>query len=332
MQFELSICIPTHSGRAKYLQKALNSIIEQLNANTVGKVEICISNNAARDNTENVIAETNSALSLIGKKITYFRWNEEVPADTNFLKAVEIAHGKYCWLLGSDDLLKPKAIETILAEIKSGENIYMFNRSDYDKNMNYIRNPTPLIKQKVKSKIFYFGSPDKLKYYLDSLASINGAFGYLACQVFKKETWNSITYDCAFTGSAYSIAYILLSILKTKSSLKYISDRLVICTLGNDCWTNGNFYNRILIDVNAYKMLINKIFSGYINTAYYTKRLLSLIYDFKIFLLSPLSKKEIRLLGKIFISDIGYKPIFFFFVRVFRPFFTFLKILKRLFK
>ena len=52
----LSICIPTYN-RAEFLKDALDSILRQINENNKDKVEICISDNASEDNTEELVEE-----------------------------------------------------------------------------------------------------------------------------------------------------------------------------------------------------------------------------------------------------------------------------------
>jgi abequosyltransferase len=51
-------------------------------------------------------------------------------ADLNYLKVVEIARGKYCWFLGSNDILELNVIKIILKEIDKNPqiNIFCINR------------------------------------------------------------------------------------------------------------------------------------------------------------------------------------------------------------
>jgi abequosyltransferase len=58
-------------------------------------------------------------------------------ADLNYLKVVEIARGKYCWFLGSNDILELNVIKIILKEIDKNPqiNIFCINRNRYDINL-----------------------------------------------------------------------------------------------------------------------------------------------------------------------------------------------------
>ena len=109
---QLSICIPTYN-REKYLKEAIESITCQLDDSLVDKVEICISDNASTDNTKQLIENFQNQY----KNITYFRQSQNMGADMNYLKVIEIAHGNYCWFLGSDDIVLPTSISKIIKEI-----------------------------------------------------------------------------------------------------------------------------------------------------------------------------------------------------------------------
>ncbi|MCL2144994.1 MAG: glycosyltransferase [Endomicrobia bacterium] len=324
MAFELSICIPTHDGRVENLKNTLDSVFNELMPDIKDKIEICVSDNASKDGTEELVHEYKKRIP----GLIYFRWNKNMGADNNFLKAVEISKGKYCLLLGSDDFLKPGALKRILDELRHGHDIYTFNRSNFNSNMQFAGNPAKLLKNGIKEKVFYFETKKDISYYFDSLKSINGAFGYLSCQVFSKKAWESVDFDKDFIGTAYSMAYILLSILKTNSSLKYISDCLVASIVGQDSWAVNGARKRILIDLNGYKMLMEKIFDGYIDTKYYTKHLLSMNYGIRHCLYIMTTTEDAKLTKKDFIEIAGYSKPFFFFIDILKYPYKFLRFLK----
>jgi abequosyltransferase len=310
MQFDLSICIPTHNGRRDNLKTTLESVFSEITSGIKDKVEICVSDNASTDGTDELVKEYQKCKP----DLIYFKWDKNMGADNNFLKAVEISTGKYCLLLGSDDFLKTGALKRILRELQEGHDIYTFNRSDFDPNMKFAGNPTKLLKKSIKEKVFRFETKEDIIYYFDSLKNINGAFGYLSCQFFSRKAWDNVEFDRSFIGSAYSMAYILLSIMKTRSSLKYISDSLVASIVGHDSWSDSGVRKRVLIDLNGYKMLMEKIFSGYIDTKYYTKRLLSLNFGIKHCLYIMTVTEDPDLTKRDFIEIAGYSKTFFFFI------------------
>jgi glycosyltransferase involved in cell wall biosynthesis len=112
----LSICIPTWN-RAKILSASLDCFREQLVSVNSSEVELFVSDNCSDDDTPHVVQ------SFIdqGLPITYNRNPENLGAARNFIKCMQWASGKYIWLLGDDDLLKPGAIAYILDLIRNGD-------------------------------------------------------------------------------------------------------------------------------------------------------------------------------------------------------------------
>jgi glycosyltransferase involved in cell wall biosynthesis len=110
----ISICVPTHQGRREVLSELLEGIIEQARE-MPGQVEICVSDNASSDGTAELLDDI-SRRSLC--PVVYHRQAEDTGLAPNLLASVEIAHGRYCWLLGSDDLLAPGALRRARALIE----------------------------------------------------------------------------------------------------------------------------------------------------------------------------------------------------------------------
>ena len=110
-QPRLSICIPTHDGRAFVLDRALRGVVEQLTGDTQRRVQVCISDNGSRDGTQEVIERHRPALA--GRLVEH-RYEDNLGFTTNLLKVVELASGDFCWLLGSDDEIADGAIAAVL--------------------------------------------------------------------------------------------------------------------------------------------------------------------------------------------------------------------------
>jgi abequosyltransferase len=114
---KLSICIPT-LNRARFIGETLESIVSQ----ATPAVEIVIVDGGSTDNTGEVVAHFVRRFA----GVRYFRKEHQDPAsnsttpsgagfDRDCNLAVELAAGEYCWLFTDDDLLKPGAVETVLA-------------------------------------------------------------------------------------------------------------------------------------------------------------------------------------------------------------------------
>ena len=94
----LSLCIPIYN-RLEYLKRMLERFLEDkiLFAETI---DLLISDNCSTDDLESCVNEFKSK----GLKITYNRNQKNLGPDGNFLYCFNHAKGKYCWLLGSDDI------------------------------------------------------------------------------------------------------------------------------------------------------------------------------------------------------------------------------------
>jgi len=247
MQYELSICIPTYN-REKYLKDALDSIVNQLDGGNRDKVEICVSDNASQDNTKELVESYRAKHT----HITYFCWDKNMGADNNYLKVVEIAHGKYCWLLGSDDILLKDAVSAILQITKENDcEIFFANEITYD------------IDLKKPSEQFYVKNTKKDHIYTDYKEMSNNIaihLGYISRIIVKKEKWDAYADDKKFVGSAYQHTYICFQIIKAGGRLYNISKPLIGYRTSNDSFLgNGNFH-RIEIDIKGYYTITKYVF------------------------------------------------------------------------
>lgn len=94
----LSICIPIYN-RLPYLQKMLERFIEDKSLFD-SQIELIISDNCSKDDLKSVVDD----FSNRGLRLNYYRQQENGGPDNNFLFCFGKATGKYCWLLGSDDI------------------------------------------------------------------------------------------------------------------------------------------------------------------------------------------------------------------------------------
>ena len=104
-RIKLSVCISTRN-RAPLLRETLESIIAQ----ATNECEIVVLDGASTDHTAQVADQAGRAANL-----RYVRQDVNTGLDRGFNEAVEAAQGEYCWLMPDDDLMKPGAIDTVLA-------------------------------------------------------------------------------------------------------------------------------------------------------------------------------------------------------------------------
>lgn len=244
-QPKLSICIPTYN-REQFLGELLESILAQAKPS---EVEIVVSDNASTDNTSQLIAKFQTRYS----KITYAVAPQNMGPDRNYLTSVALAHGEYCWLMGSDDVLPPGAIAAMLCHVSSGDDIYLTGRREANYNLQPIRDRLWLDPNEA-SQHFDFSQPQELLRYFNACRSLGGLFSYLSSIVVKKKSWDRIPFDESFIGSAYSHVYVLLSLVLQGCRLHYLTSPLVVSRSGNDSFYT-DWVSRALIDFNGYHQL-----------------------------------------------------------------------------
>lgn len=247
----LSICIPTYN-RAAFIGETLESILSQVS----NVVEVVIVDGASTDNTEQVVSPFRDRFP----NLVYHRGITNRGVDRDMATAVEIARGQFCWLMSSDDLLKPRAISQVLDEISTGDDIYLCDVTLCDYNMKPIRNTSLLSSCRETNRYDLADRAQLLRYF--SLATSNNAlFCYMSSIIFRRESWVNIGYENLFSGTGYAHVFMLLSFIKTRCLIKYIPIPLVLNRAGNDSFSNQGIAKRYLLDFDGYLLLANQLFN-----------------------------------------------------------------------
>ena len=251
---KLSFCIPTYN-RANYIGQTLTSIADQIvEGDWTDCIEICVSDNASTDNTVEVIRHFQ--VNYPSVKLIYSKNNENLGADRNYLRVVELASGEYCWLFGSDDALVTGAISRILHELQFNYDIILSNRIECDINLNRLLDRYWL-DPKIGSCIYNFNDTNEIQRYFQDAHSLGALFSYLSSIVVKRASWNSIKFEESFIGTAYAHVYILLLVLLRGSILKYHLEPTVLSRGGNDSFATKGFIERMKLDLDGYRKLAN---------------------------------------------------------------------------
>jgi glycosyltransferase involved in cell wall biosynthesis len=108
----LTIGIPTYN-RAELLRSALLSLAPQVRE-FADEVELIVSNNNSDDDTEEVVEWARQY-----GPIRYHRNRENIGGTRNVVLIPTLAKGKFCWILGDDDFVRPLAVKKVLETIKS---------------------------------------------------------------------------------------------------------------------------------------------------------------------------------------------------------------------
>ncbi len=207
----LSICIPTYNF-GMFIGETLKSIIDQAH----NDVDVIVLDGGSTDNTPEIVR----GFQHNHPWISYHRRDKRGGIDKDMAAVVDLAKGEYCWLMSSDDVFKPGAIQRILEETHLGHDIYLCNRIDCDLGLTPLRERLMLSKD-VEDRVFVFSTKKDMMNYIDKARSIGAFFSYMSAIVVRRERWNEFPYDERFTGSHYAHVFRLFSILQKGGSLKY---------------------------------------------------------------------------------------------------------------
>lgn len=96
----ISICIPAYNSE-KFIEETLRSVLTQSYRN----IEVVISDDCSVDNTAQIVD------SFKDGRIRFFKNEQNLGVEKNWNKTLGLATGKYCKLMGADDVLYPTFIE-----------------------------------------------------------------------------------------------------------------------------------------------------------------------------------------------------------------------------
>lgn len=246
----LSISIPTYNF-GEFIGETLESIIEQAG----DEVEIVVGDGASTDNTEEVVRGYQSRFP----RLSYEKFEKKGGIDLDLARTIGLARGDYCWLLSSDDVLRPGAIRRVLDEMQLGHAIYLCNRTDCGRNLNDIAHRYWLPK-KFNGGVFDFSDRAALIGYLKAAQSLGALFSYISSIIVRREEWERVSGNEVFTGTNYAHVHKLFSIAKSGGKVKYIEDSLVSARLDNDSFMANGMARRYLIDLDGYRLLADHLF------------------------------------------------------------------------
>lgn len=249
---KLSVCIPTYN-RAAFIGETLESILSQAN----GSIEIVVVDGASTDGTPEVVASYQKRFS----NLIYHRGAQNMGVDRDMATAVEVARGEYCWLMSSDDLVKPGAISRMLEEIRSGADIYLCDVTLCRPNMQPIRD-TNFLSDRRSTNQFNLTDRELFLTYLNLATSNNALFCYMCAIVFRRASWVNVGFNDRFSRTGYAHVFTLLSFVKTRCLITYIPSALVLNRPGNDSFSSQGIEKRFMLDFDGYLLLANELFES----------------------------------------------------------------------
>ncbi len=125
----LSFCITTRN-RAAFIGTTLESLISQ----ATDEVEIVVLDAASTDGTSETVEEFTRRFP----RLRYVRQDTNQGVDRDYDRTVELACGKYCWMMSDDDILTPGAVAEVLGHCRKGYDLIVVNAEDRDADLRKI--------------------------------------------------------------------------------------------------------------------------------------------------------------------------------------------------
>lgn len=218
----LSICIPTFN-RAAFIGETLDSLTSQI----TDEVEIVIVDGGSTDHTEDVIR----ARAGGDPRLKYLRQERNGGVDRDMDHSVRAASGRYCWLMSSDDLVRPGAISRVLDECRADPDLLIVNSEIRNFDMSTtVRKRVLRIDEDVA-----YGSADRERFFI----AVGAYLSYMACVVIRRELWLARVRDWFYGTEFISLGVVLEQGIPERT--KVIAQPLVSIRYGNFTWAPRSF-------------------------------------------------------------------------------------------
>jgi glycosyltransferase involved in cell wall biosynthesis len=202
----ISFCIPQYN-RIKFLLKNLRTLEQQ----TYDDIEIVISDDASTDGTQGEIEELQKNYRF---PLVYKRFPKNVGYDANLRSSLEMASGKYCFILGNDDTIeRPDAISDLVKFLQE-------NNEPEIGFCNYVEahSPEKVIARANITGIVGSGEDIALKYYR--------SFSFVAGIIIRNDVFRRVNTD-KVDGSVYVQMYMAALIITSGGRLFMYAEPMV---------------------------------------------------------------------------------------------------------
>lgn len=280
-EFLLSVCIPTYNF-GRFIGATLDSMVNQLTP----EVQIVVLDGASTDDTPDVVSRFQGSVG----GIYYHRMRERGGIDRDMAACVDLARGRYCWLFSADDLMRPRAIERVLAWLDGGSDVHLFRHSDCTFDMRRLADH-PVLRSPIIKTFDLHEREQRLEYF--SLAETTEAFfSFMGGLVVKRETWRSIPLNEAFVGSCWAHAARLFELMKQRLRASYHPDVLLDRRGDNDSFADRGVVNRYRIGIQGYHTIADTFFGPESDMAFHVRRVVRAEYGFHSFLRAELKCRK----------------------------------------
>lgn len=229
-QYQLSVCIPNYN-RIELLERLLENVSSQITESNLGdEVEICVSDDCSKIDPVGIIEKIKTRFPEVS--LVYTRNRENMGMDYNFLNSVSVAHGKYAWIVGNDDIPVEDALSSILKILGMGEywdiDIMVSPFDIFSYNNDFIGTGYPLGSAVQEDRLFDTGQEGQLHQFIMTVEDNSAVFGFLSNVIFKRSRW--IQHGNMFADKMSSIfiqVYMNLQTMKEGAKYLYTPQKII---------------------------------------------------------------------------------------------------------
>lgn len=237
----LTIAIPT-LNRAEMLRLLLDTLLQEL-AGLEGQVDLIIADNASVDQTREVTA----AFLVAFPSATVVRHTQNLGAEENFCRCIDLVQTKYFWIIGDDDLPKTGVIRQAVALLGRECPDLVYLRSEWCKKITTASQGVPVgkLRYRTLSKLNFARRVNVWTTFISGMIVNREAF-------FREHEGN-LTRRFAGT-SLIQVGWVFES-LKNGSKFVYVEDLCVLATA-----ENSGGYAVITVFGENFTRIVNEVF------------------------------------------------------------------------
>ncbi len=245
---KLAVCIPTHNR-----EHELDDLLKSIPRDRLDLFEIVISDNASTDETEAMVARHRLSLP----NIRYSRATENRGFDWNINEVVFQSSAEYCWLVGSDDWLRPESLEVVLDQISGGYGVYLFDR--LEATVSPARaNRVRWVHGVVGPTTYMWHDQASMHAYFEDTTSFGALFSCIGSLVFRRECWIDCSNPPKGLGTGYSHVFTYVSMLDSVGQLRYVDRAILVCRLPIGILSYESRINGALRDLATYSKICER--------------------------------------------------------------------------
>lgn len=245
----LSICMPTYNF-GKFIGDALESILKQI----TDEVEIVVVDGASTDNTSEVVGGFQARFP----RLFYHRLDRRGGIDRDMARAVELAHGEYCWLFSSDDVMREGALRHVLQEIPLGFDLYLCGLTLCTIDMQPITQHR-ILRVPGDAEFDLANEQDRRRYF--QLAETTTAFfSFMGSLVVRRSRWEAIPFNESFDGTLWAHVARIFAMIPQGLRLKYLSRSYLYKRGDNDSFMENGPGHRYERAIEGYDRLAGTFF------------------------------------------------------------------------